>query len=68
MSHDHLNPTGADLPCFFGPMDDADGHARITGPCGDTMEYWIKVENGVIRHGHFIYTVFSQFTCNALNA
>jgi nitrogen fixation protein NifU and related proteins len=29
-----------------GPMADATHHARITGPCGDTMEVWIKEENG----------------------
>jgi len=34
-------------------MDDADGHARVTGPCGDTMEFWIKVEDGVIRQTTF---------------
>ncbi|MCJ7654356.1 MAG: iron-sulfur cluster assembly scaffold protein, partial [Dehalococcoidia bacterium] len=26
----------------------ADGFGRITGPCGDTMEIWLKVNNGTI--------------------
>ena len=69
MSHDHLNPSGADLPCFFGPMDDADGHARVTGPCGDTMEYWIKVEGGVIRQTTFITDgCESSIACGAATA
>lgn len=54
MSHDHLSPSGAGLPCYFGPMDDADGHARITGPCGETMEFWIKVEGDTVRQTTFI--------------
>ncbi len=38
----------AELPADFGPMHGADGHARITGPCGDTMEYWVRVREGRI--------------------
>jgi Mrp family chromosome partitioning ATPase/predicted Fe-Mo cluster-binding NifX family protein len=26
-----------------GLLESADGHARITGPCGDTMEFWVRV-------------------------
>jgi len=33
-------------PSNFGPMKDADGTARRTGTCGDTMEMFIKVEGG----------------------
>ena len=36
----------ADRPRNYGPLPDFDGHVRITGPCGDTMEFWIAVENG----------------------
>ena len=32
-----------DNPQNYGPLDSFDGHARITGPCGDTMEFWIRV-------------------------
>ena len=37
-----LSPTAIDhaqCPRNIGPMMDPDGHARITGPCGDTMEF-----------------------------
>ncbi len=33
----------ARAPRNCGRMESCDGHARITGPCGDTMEFWIKV-------------------------
>ncbi len=29
-------------PHNYGPPRRWDGHARITGPCGDTMEFWIE--------------------------
>ncbi|MEW5803307.1 MAG: iron-sulfur cluster carrier protein MrpORP [bacterium] len=36
------------LPANFGPMKGASGHARITGPCGDTMEFWVRTEENSI--------------------
>lgn len=33
------------LPGVFGPLKGANGNARITGPCGDTMEFWIKIQD-----------------------
>ena len=30
-------------PRNYGPLESFDGHARITGPCGDTMEFWLHV-------------------------
>jgi len=38
----------------MGPMDSFSGHARITGPCGDTMEFWILVDEDKIRKVSFI--------------
>lgn len=32
------------LPGVFGPLKGANGNARITGPCGDTMEFWVKIQ------------------------
>jgi nitrogen fixation NifU-like protein len=32
----------------LGEMDNADGFGRVTGPCGDTMELWLRVEGSVI--------------------
>ena len=35
-------------PRNYGPISQFDGHARITGPCGDTMEVWIRASEGHI--------------------
>ena len=35
-------------PRNVGNMDDANGFAQITGPCGDTMEIWIRVRDDTI--------------------
>jgi nitrogen fixation NifU-like protein len=39
----------ADRPRNYGPVDPCDGHARITGACGDTMEFWLRLRNGHIE-------------------
>jgi Mrp family chromosome partitioning ATPase len=41
------------LPSNFGPLKGADGQARVTGPCGDTMEFWLRIEGERIRHATF---------------
>ena len=41
-------------PRNVGVMQDADGFARVTGPCGDTMEIWIKVNNDAIAGATFM--------------
>lgn len=41
-------------PRNYGPLDPWDGHARITGPCGDTMEFWLKVNDRRIAQATFI--------------
>ena len=41
-------------PRNVGDMGDADGFARITGPCGDTMEIWLKVSNDTITGVNFM--------------
>ena len=40
-------------PRNVGAMDGADGHARYTGPCGDTMEIWIKVAGDEVLDARF---------------
>ena len=35
----------AQNPRNVGDMPEADGFAKITGPCGDTMEIWLKVRD-----------------------
>jgi nitrogen fixation NifU-like protein len=37
-----------------GVMQIFDGYARITGPCGDTMEVWLKVKEGAIADISFM--------------
>jgi Mrp family chromosome partitioning ATPase/predicted Fe-Mo cluster-binding NifX family protein len=44
-----LTNKGRVLPGNFGPLRGANGNARITGPCGDTMEFWVFVENGKVE-------------------
>ncbi len=40
-------------PRNHGPLEDFDGHARITGPCGDTMEFWFAALNGRVKRVSF---------------
>jgi nitrogen fixation NifU-like protein len=35
-------------PRNIGIIEDCDGFARVTGPCGDTMEVYLKVNNDTI--------------------
>jgi nitrogen fixation NifU-like protein len=37
-----------------GAIEDPDGHARITGPCGDTMEIFIRVREGTVTKASFL--------------
>lgn len=49
MTIDHaMNPRN------IGDTEDADGFARVTGSCGDTMEIWLKVKNGTIANATFM--------------
>jgi nitrogen fixation NifU-like protein len=41
-------------PRNLGDMEDADGFAKVTGSCGDTMEIWLKVKNGSIANASFL--------------
>jgi nitrogen fixation NifU-like protein len=36
-------------PHNWGIMAQSDGYARVTGPCGDTMEISLQVEGDIIR-------------------
>jgi ATP-binding protein involved in chromosome partitioning len=40
-------------PRNYGSLESFGGHARITGPCGDTMEFWLQVREGRIRRASF---------------
>jgi nitrogen fixation NifU-like protein len=41
-------------PRNLGILPDDDGFAKITGPCGDTREIWIRVRQGTISKVHFM--------------
>jgi nitrogen fixation NifU-like protein len=41
-------------PRNLGEIKDADGMAKITGPCGDTMQIWLKVNQGLNSQAHFM--------------
>lgn len=41
-------------PRNMGDMENADGFARLTGPCGDTLEIRIRVNNDIITDAAFL--------------
>jgi len=41
-------------PKNFGKMEDSDGVGRVTGPCGDTMEIFLKVRNDRITSAMYM--------------
>jgi len=41
-------------PENFGAMKDASAHAKIKGPCGDTVEVWLRIDGGKIRKASFM--------------
>ena len=75
-SHDGFSATArdhAEHPRNNAPMADADGHGRITGPCGDTMDFWVGVHGQVITRVSFVtdgcgssHAAGSMATCLAL--
>ncbi len=40
-------------PRNLGRMEDASGYACYTGPCGDTMEIWVKAVDGKVERASF---------------
>ena len=36
-------------PLYNGGMENPDGYGRVTGPCGDTMQIFLKFENGKVK-------------------
>ena len=37
----------------MGPIDNPDGYAKVTGPCGDTMEIFLRFENDHVKEASF---------------
>jgi len=40
-------------PRNLGGMADASGFGKVTGSCGDTMEIWLKVKDGIVTEATF---------------
>lgn len=40
-------------PRHFGILPSPDGQARVIGPCGDTIEIFLKIDDGTIREALF---------------
>jgi nitrogen fixation NifU-like protein len=36
-----------------GALDRPDGYGQVTGPCGDTMQLWLRVADGTITEATF---------------
>ena len=49
-------PEHAQNPRNHGSLTDFNGHARITGPCGDTMEFWVSAQDDKIEQIGFTTT------------
>lgn len=44
----------AENPRNLGPLEFCNGHGRITGTCGDTMEFWLQIRGERIHRANFI--------------
>lgn len=42
------------FPEYMGEIDDPDGYARVTGPCGDSIEFFLQVKGGIIEKAGFL--------------
>ncbi len=40
-------------PPNYGAITDPDGYAKITGPCGDTVEMFVRMRNGTVEEATF---------------
>jgi len=54
-------------PRNYGAIDHPDGYAKITGPCGDTVEIFLRVANGKVEESKFNTDgcMFSIAACSA---
>jgi nitrogen fixation NifU-like protein len=41
-------------PLFMGEIDEIDGHAKVKGKCGDSIEIFLKFENNRITQASFL--------------
>jgi nitrogen fixation NifU-like protein len=40
-------------PLYMGRLENPDGYGRVKGSCGDTMEIFLKFENGKVKNASF---------------
>ena len=40
-------------PLYMGAIDHPDGYARVTGPCNDTMEIFLRFEQDTVAEASF---------------
>jgi nitrogen fixation NifU-like protein len=41
-------------PLYMGALPDADGHGRVTGTCGDTLEVFLRLDTGRVAASSFL--------------
>ena len=54
-------------PRNYGSMENPDGYAKVTGPCGDTVEMFVRMRNGAVERATFTTDgcMFSIAACSA---
>ena len=54
-------------PAHYGKLERPEGHARVTGPCGDTDEIYLRIQGGRVREARFVTDgcLYSLAACNA---
>jgi len=40
-------------PHNYGSIQNPDGYAKVTGPCGDTVEIYLRVQSGTVEEATF---------------
>jgi nitrogen fixation NifU-like protein len=41
-------------PKYIGDMENPQGHGKVTGPCGDTVQIFLRIDNNKITDARFI--------------
>ena len=60
-------PDHAQNPRNHGPLNNFNGHARITGPCGDTMEFWLSaIDDKVVQIGFTTTGCGASLACGSM--
>jgi len=58
--------SAAEDMCNIGSIENADSYGKICGICGDTMEIWLKIDDGVVTNASFTTDgCFSSQVCGS---